>query len=132
MSHSVARACTPPAVSQGGGGIAFRVIGRKYTEGTNSRSHAYNTLPFGQCARKMPSAYVYTSFVSDLVYLQSLLLANIYVNSLTYCTYCIGCIWYVGTSPLLQNQVHITYTNRVHQFQPVTYNDPTFFSTAAR
>ena len=27
-----------------GGGIPFRVIGRKYTEGTNSRPHAYNTL----------------------------------------------------------------------------------------
>ena len=26
------------------GGIPFRVIERKYTEGTNSRSHAYNTL----------------------------------------------------------------------------------------
>ena len=28
----------------GGGGIPFHVIGRKYTEGTNSRPHAYNTL----------------------------------------------------------------------------------------
>ena len=25
----------------GGGGISFHVIGRKYTEGTNSRPHAY-------------------------------------------------------------------------------------------
>ena len=33
--------------SKGGGGrgeIPFHVIGRKYTEGTNSRPHAYNTL----------------------------------------------------------------------------------------
>ena len=29
---------------QRGGEIPFRVIRRKYTEGTNSRSHAYNTL----------------------------------------------------------------------------------------
>ena len=34
----------PFTTTYGGGEIPFRVIGRKYTEGTYSRSHAYNTL----------------------------------------------------------------------------------------
>ena len=36
--------CVHAPHTGGGGGIPFQVIGRKYTEGTNFRPHAYNTL----------------------------------------------------------------------------------------